>query len=487
VSTSGEAIYYHSTFNLGTYDPERAEQALRDMQADGYNLVRVFLNGACREECIGAASGGLSAAYVANVADFLRRAQAHEIFTILTTDSEPGTEHYIDLLDTDWGPDFGGTNTSYLRQGGLLVGRAFWQDLILALQGQGAPLDAIFAYALRNELFFESNAPPLSFTTGMVTAANGQYYDMASESDRQRMMDENLVHWIDQIRGAILELDPTALVTVGFFPPDKPNPWPSAPRVIRTYPAIWESSVDFLDFHPYPGGYALGPLVENFEMEGLALKPVIMGEFGASRSTYAAASGAARALHDWQIDSCSYGFDGWLLWTWDSDEQTDFYNGLANAGLINQVLAPASRRDPCQPGDFSFFETNLALGKTARASRSMPDLPPSNAVDGTTENWWGAGAPPTQWIEIDLGEPVTVGLIRMVTSQSPAGETRHQIWVGPTREALYLLHSVEGFTADNQALEFTPEAPLENVRYVRVVTRQSPSWVSWREIEVLAP
>ncbi len=31
-----------------------------------------------------------------------------------------------------------------------------------------------------------------------------------------------------------------------------------------------------------------------------------------------------------------------------------------------------------------------------------------------------------------------------------------------------------------------PESPTENVRYIRVNTRQSPSWVGWQEIEVLA-
>ena len=31
------------------------------------------------------------------------------------------------------------------------------------------------------------------------------------------------------------------------------------------------------------------------------------------------------------------------------------------------------------------------------------------------------------------------------------------------------------------------DSPLEDVRYIRVNTRQSPSWVGWKEIEVLAP
>ena len=187
------------------------------------------------------------------------------------------------------------------------------------------------------------------------------------------------------------------------------------------------------------------------------------------------------------MESCDYGYDGWLLWTWDTEEQTDFYNGLTGEGQVNQALAPVNRPDPCQPGEFPFFEVNIALGKAVRVSRFLEGNPPANSVDGITSNWWGAGAPPPQWIEIDLGEPATIRLIRLVTSQSPAGTTRHQVWLGPTLDELYLAYTFEGETADSQALEFIPEAPIDGVRYVRVVTKSSPSWVGWREIEVLAP
>lgn len=484
---SGEPFVYHSTFNVGLYDPQKVEEALSKMHGDGYNVVRVFVQGSCRSVCIGDPAGGLNKDYIANVADFLRIAKANEIFAIITTDAEPGTPYYIHLLDSTWSEDFGGTNSSYLRGGGVLDGKTFWQDFIDALIAQKAPLDAILAYQLRNELFFETNAGPLNHTKGVVGAANGKTYDMASETDRQRMMDENLVFWIDQIRSAILERDPTALVTVGFFPPDAPNPWNSAPRYIRTYPAVWQSTIDFIDFHPYPGGYGLDKLVENLGMSGMEEKPIIMGEFGAARSTYASAAATARVLQDWQVESCKYGFDGWLLWTWDSVEQPDFYNGLADGGKINQVLAPVNRPDPCQAGDFPFIEQNLALRKAVSASRSLESNPAAFAVDGTANDWWGSGAFAPQWIEIDLGEPTTIGLIRLVTSQSPAGNTRHQIWVGLNWDSLFLLHTFEGYTRDQQVFEFRPEAPVKNVRYVRVMTRQSPSWVSWREIEVIAP
>ena len=40
-----------------------------------------------------------------------------------------------------------------------------------------------------------------------------------------------------------------------------------------------------------------------------------------------------------------------------------------------------------------------------------------------------------------------------------------------------------GFTVDQQILEFQPGVP-QQLRYVRVETTSSWSWVAWREIEV---
>ena len=486
---SGETFYYHSTFNTNLYNPAEVEAALSKMRGEGYNVVRVFMQGSCKDYCLGDPHGGLLEGYVANVADFLEKAKLLGIYVILTIDAEPGTPYYWKLLDSTWSEDFGGTNKNILTGGGILVGRVFWQDLIEELLRQNAPLDTILAYELRNELFFEANATPLSYSSRSIRTANGKTYDMASAESRQHMMDENLLNWIDQIRTAILERDPSALVTVGFFVPQAPHPARIGDvRLINTGPVIWDSSLDFIDLHPYPGfGFNLSQYVDNFGMEGMEEKPIIIGEFGAALSSYTSEALTARALHDWQVESCQYGFDGWLLWTWDTVEQPEFYNGLTGSGEIDQVLAPVNRPDPCMAGAFDFFEYNLALGMSATASRSLPNQPPSGAVDGTTSQWWGAGDFAPQWIMIDLGTPQTIGTIRLVITQSPAGGTLHQVWVGSTIDGLYLLHTFEGRTVDAQVLEFKPESPVENVRYIRVNTRQSPSWVGWQEIEVLAP
>lgn len=485
----GGQIFFHSTFNTGLYSPDQVGQDLEKMHADGYNTVRIMLNACCDSGSLGDRSGGVSKTYVANLADFLVKAKQNEIFVILEPGDIPVAGGYIDILDTTWSLDFAGNSATFLRTGGLNASIQRWQDLINELLLQGAPLDVILAYDLYNEVFFESNYPPFSLSTGTVSTAVGKAYDMSSEDDKQRMMDENLVFWIDTLRSKILEMDPTALVTVGFFQPQEPHPTRIGdPRIIETRNVIWQTSADFIDLHLYPGvGLTMQQYVDNYGSAGLEEKPVIIGEYGAGRFSFSTEAAAARALHDWQVESCSFGFDGWLLWTWDSEEQTEFYNALTGEGLINQVLAPINRPDPCQPGDFDSFETNLALGVTAQASRSLPDLPPSAATDGNLEKWWGAGDFAPQWIQLDLGEPSTIGTVRLVVTQSPAGDTRHQVYAGATVGSLVLVHTFEAYTTDGQVLEFTPEVPLENIRYIRVVTSMSPSWIGWKEIEVLAP
>jgi hypothetical protein len=152
--------------------------------------------------------------------------------------------------------------------------------------------------------------------------------------------------------------------------------------------------------------------------------------------------------------------------------------------MIEKVLAPVNRPDPCQSKTFDFLENNLAFGKEVRASQFLPHEPPENVVDDSNAQW-GAGADPPQWVEIDLGAPATVQTIRLKVAQYPDGNTVHQVWVGGSDHQLTLAHEFRGATHDAQVLVFTPDAPLSEIRYVRVMTVSSPSWVAWKEIEII--
>lgn len=345
IKADGSSTFGHSLFDPGKYDTAKVGADLQKMRADGYNVMRVFLS----PDTLGT-EGGLSHEYMKNVTDLLRHAKQNQIYVMFTQDWTPGGK-YGNILNADCCSTFALMNANFLPAAGLKANKAFFQDFAKELIQLGAPTEYIFSYQLRNEMFYDMDQPPLSFASGMVTTANGKSYDMSSAGDKQKMMEENNVFWLDSVRAAILEVDPTALVSVGFFVPQTPN---SArigdPRFVVSAPAIWQSQLDFIDLHAYPGfELNLKQHVENFGVNGMQEKPIVMGEFGGEVSRFSSIQDAAMTFIDWQVESCAYGFDGWIFWTWDLTEQPDFFNALMQEGAINGALAPVLRPDACSP------------------------------------------------------------------------------------------------------------------------------------------
>ena len=116
------------------------------------------------------------------------------------------------------------------------------------------------------------------------------------------------------------------------------------------------------------------------------------------------------------------------------------------------------------------------------------------AVDENNNNYWTAGGYAPQYIDLDLGRPIALSKVRLLTSQTPAGFTTHEVYVGnaaPSADtsSLKRIWTLSGNTADNQWLEKMGDAddnkPVGLVRWVRIKTTASPSWVGWREIELI--
>jgi hypothetical protein len=472
----------HSTLNIGHYDADRLDATLARMADDGYNTVRIFMN--TYPGGLPGAGEPLSATYLDDVADALRRAKSHGLLVLLTQDWLPESASWA--FESD--PGIEDVNSLYLSTGGVEVNERFFRLFAQGLVDRGAPLDALLAYELRNELYFTDRYAPFSLRGGTVGTANGQTYDMSSAGDRRRALEDGLVHWIDRMRGAIVEVDPTALVTVGFFQPQGPNASRVGDdRLIETREAIARSTADFIDLHGYPGGELnLRQLVENYGLPPVTDKPILLGEFGAEHGAHPTIDDAVRSLVEWQVESCTHGFDGWLVWTWDTVEQPEFWNALDGDSAIERALAPATRPDPCAIGDIG-LSVELARGALATASQAAGDASAANAVDGLADTIWSAGGDAPQWIEIDLGKEHAVDAIRLLVAQTPAGPTRHVVAVrGPTG-AYRTVDTIEQTTTDGDWLEVRPAAPLDGVRFVRVETTSSRSWVAWREISVLGP
>ena len=143
--------------------------------------------------------------------------------------------------------------------------------------------------------------------------------------------------------------------------------------------------------------------------------------------------------------------------------------------------------DKARLGYVSNPEIDLAYGKKAAASGVDGEHVAANAVDGDPGTFWSAGGSLPQWIEIDLGRPCDIKGVRLITSQSPAGPTTHAVYGkgSGTEGAWRLMHRFRGDTADGEVLDETWPQPFSGVEKIRVVTTKSPSWVGWREIEII--
>jgi hypothetical protein len=124
----------------------------------------------------------------------------------------------------------------------------------------------------------------------------------------------------------------------------------------RNVPAIANSMADFVDIHAGLPAPILAQVAQDIGFVGYQQqKPILMGEYTANESDYPLISDAATALQNWQIQSCTYSFKGWLLWAWDTEEAAQqplnsppyWWSAVSGDGLINTALAPAVRPDAC--------------------------------------------------------------------------------------------------------------------------------------------
>jgi hypothetical protein len=350
-----QLVPFSATFAPGLYDATAVENALAAMEASGYNFVRILLDAEGSAVGIGNPTvSGLSTAYMANVADFVKRAKTYHLYVNPNIDDLPKTGGYQEMVSQKcvgcWPACW---NLQYTTSGGITAEAKFWQDFIKGLVQQHTPMDVVFGYELREELHYPGEANPgdvnvpLLPTSGTMTAANGKTYDMSDPAQRTQLKNESLIYWTDRTREAIQQLAPGALVGVGFV--TGANPY------VPPFTAISASTADYIDGHTGPGEATT--LTQDMtgwgKPPGPSEKPVIMGEFAARTNSILLESDAAAALKAWQIESCaSFGFSGWALWSWDGFEQDAMgfphWYAVRGTGLVKQVLSPVSRPDPCQ-------------------------------------------------------------------------------------------------------------------------------------------
>lgn len=479
-------------FDTRDYDPALIRSDFARIAAAGYNTVRMFFD-QCGEPpgCIAnPGRDGLDPAYLDNIVDVIEAAADNNLFLLLTSNDIPDFGGYGEASNRGASDLIAGyRNAHYLTAAGQEAAAGYWDDFMTGIVERGARLDHVLGWSLLNEQWLFGDQPPLSLAAGSITTANGETYDMSDDGQKQEMVAANMLRYASLLHDVITEHDPTALVTMGFFAPQFPNPtgiggsWfvDTASYIERGAP------LDFYDFHAYPGeDIPLDEIAENFGVPLAADKPVVMGEYGAFIQRFEDISGATRALSDWTVESCALGFDGWLYWSYRTNPTAgdSTWGFTSEDGYLLDALSPNARPDPCAP--IPVDTDNLAYQAHTTASRSLEDQPPDLAVDENETTQWGAGNEPRQWIQVDLDGAHDVGRIRLLVAQYPAGDTVHRI-LADQGGGLAEIHRFSGFTTEGDWLTFEPEEPLTDVTTVRIETVSSPSWVAWAEIEITAP
>lgn len=473
-------------FAVGEFNETQVRNDFKTLSALGYNTVRFFMD-LCGggPGCIGLATGGLNGDYIDNIVRTLNIAKDEGIYLMLTSNDLPADGGYWEISDEGTSDQFAGyRNGHYLTEKGVESAQAYWGDLLKAFVDKDAALDHVLAWSLLNEQFYFSDQPPFSLNSGTVTTAIGNTYDMSSAEEKKRMAIDGMAHYIDKVREVISKYDPNALVTMGFFAPDYPNPIGiGGNRYVETAGLLTRANLSFFDFHGYSGNDQLLPIAENFGMLGFESKPIIMGEFGAFLDRYMTIVEAVDTQQSWMAESCNYGFDGWLYWGLYrlplSDGTWSFFDGMRE---LLDGLSPTKHLDPCDPA--LLLPVNVALNKSATASQSLPDQTPAKAVDGSLSSQWGAGDDAPQWIEIDLEADIEITKVNLKVAQFPAGPTVHVLEGKSSGGSWVTLKTFDGTTTEGDVLVWTPPTGGTIFRYVKVTTTASPSWVAWKEIEV---
>ncbi|MFQ5555779.1 MAG: discoidin domain-containing protein [Acidimicrobiia bacterium] len=471
---------------FSSYDEGWVDAQLDEIAALGFSTVRFFLDMCMR--CT-ATSDGIREDYLDALADLLTRLEAHGLVALPTSNDvpDPGFSDRLPCCEP-----FGGyRNSLYLSEEGHEISVAYWTALIDGIRARGTPTHHVLGWQLANEQFILRDVAPVSLTEGFVTTADGITYDLANDAEVEAMFVSNLREYITTVGDAIRELDPGALVTMGFFSAADPEAGRIGLDQRWVVPAqiVADSTLDFVDLHAYPGfGGTWDAIGTAFGLTGEEPTfPVLLGEFGAFEDAYQSSDNGAAAMARWQAGSCDFGFDGWLLWFWGAEADDEVIPVNLDDAAIARALTTTVRPDPCDVGPYA--SANFALERPVTASaEENAEYSAVRVVDGSASTWWSAADGPPQWVEIDLEGDRSVSRVEILIGHvSPPGLQTHRVRLRSAGDP------APGFVAG----EVTADVPqgtvltvefdtVPDVRFVRVETLAADGWVILHEIEVFA-
>eukprot|EP00039_Didymoeca_costata_P000166 m.44402 g.44402 ORF g.44402 m.44402 type:complete len:436 (+) comp10092_c0_seq1:63-1370(+) len=366
----------HSTFNLcndlNCYNRTRDRMKLEQMAALGYNFVRVFVsNGPGGIDGNPNNTAPVDVGYVRRMALFSEDAAALGMYTMITLSWLPNNEFYAKRKkDAPPSSVMSGWNAFFLSKVLHEAWASFVQGMAQELKNVLGENATSIIISLQNELFLWGNQQPFASEQGLVSTAAG-VFDMAKPDQREKCMHENVALWGSTLRSASKMVLPNAFVTIGFF-----TNWavqknsssiisncnatlhdcryPGSPAIISQ-----TSTLDFLDVHIYMPDGSLDALDTNLLSEDWKTLnpaiPILLGEFGCTKTWQTTVQKAADLADTLQANSCLRRFAGWLYWTWDSDdaaEQPNFWSLSSEGMVIGKRISPKMKVDPCSKSSF---------------------------------------------------------------------------------------------------------------------------------------
>ncbi|MGB2819522.1 MAG: cellulase family glycosylhydrolase [Phycisphaerae bacterium] len=350
---------WHGTFAPKRYDSARAEAMLADLHRNGFNTVRVFIDPAARDGIVeSAAAEGFSRAYMGNFLDLLTRARRHGVYVVASLLALPACKPYNAIVGRDR-RQFGHGNEMYLDERFVRAKGRFVSDFVAAVKRRDPGLlSTVLAYELDNETHFFADSGPFDEKQGTFKW-NGKSYDRSSSEDLQRLADAAVIRWADACVDAAGKVDPDAMVSVNVFTfaavgRKGPNALRESKATDRRFPArplaLARTKLSYIDIHFYPfRPDTLERDLASIEFDRLreacmaAGKPLIMGEFGSFKKNHKTLAEAAAAMKEHLARVRALGFEGFLYWTYDTDEQPYLWNAKSGKGEIFEVLREAAR------------------------------------------------------------------------------------------------------------------------------------------------
>ena len=351
----------HVALNPGFYDGAYVARMMAQAQAWGFNTVRTFQGYDVGPHGVltSADAREINPAYLANVIDFLKEAQAHRVHVIFTSDWSPAsnwlasiplpTESQCDLAPRP--DDALGSNALMISAGLVRIRANLIVQMIAAIRRvDPALLNVVLAWELQNETAFDVTARPFRQTSGAYPFA-GRTYDLGSDRQKQALMDAITVQWANVCADAIHRADPLALVSDSVFtfaavqrigPGTLSRDKTRDSRVPARLLALAGTHLDFVDMHTYASkgqgrtfaGNAEADLSsEEWETLKPALrkagKPILAGETGLFRDDVASRDGrgidralALSVLREHTRLVKGAGFAGALYWSYGSPNCT---------------------------------------------------------------------------------------------------------------------------------------------------------------------